>query len=427
MAQALRVGIFGGGIVGGGTVELLIAASKSGRLAQLGAKIDVAKICVRSLDKPRDFVVGPTTQLVTNYDDILKDPSINCVVEVMGGVTHAKDVVFGAIAAGKHVVTANKALIAAFLPDLQKALKANPGVSFNYEAAVCGGIPIIHTLQTDFPCDDIHKVMGIMNGTTNFMLCKMEDEGADYGDALKEAQALGFAEADPTADVEGHDVQAKIALLAKLCFGKTVPWETVPTAGISKLTSIDFEYARILKSTIKLVGVANRNEDGTLAVFVSPMVVPLVMPLASAKGPGNMVVVNSKNMGAATFAGPGAGRFPTANSICNDLVRLSVGKNVDPFPLEDVPPIELNNDYTAQFYVRISITDGLGIIRQVGEAAEAAGVSIHAILQNPITRAQVDFVVTTEKGTRLSQVKDFSDRISKMSFALNPPLFMPML
>ena len=188
--QALRVGIFGGGIVGGGTYELIQAAVASGKLAQLGANIEIAKICVRSLDKPRDFTVASSTKFVTNYDDILKDPTINCVVEVMGGVTHAKDVVFGAIAAGKHVVTANKALIAAFLPDLQKALAANPSVSFNYEAAVCGGIPIIHTLQSDYACDKVTKIMGIMNGTTNFMLCKMEDEGADYGDALAQGESV---------------------------------------------------------------------------------------------------------------------------------------------------------------------------------------------------------------------------------------------
>jgi homoserine dehydrogenase len=188
------------------------------------------------------------------------------------------------------------------------------------------------------------------------MLCKMEDEGADYGDALKEAQALGFAEADPTADVEGHDVQAKIALLAKLAYGKTVPWETVPTAGISKITKVDFEYARSLKSTIKLVGTASTNADGSLAVFVSPMLVPLNSPLASAKGPGNMVVVTSENMGSSTFAGPGAGRFPTANSVMNDLIRLSQEKTMPPFPLSSEIP--LNNDYVAPFYVRIRCTDG---------------------------------------------------------------------
>eukprot|EP01037_Dinobryon_pediforme_P017843 gene17843-18071_t len=230
-----------------------------------------------------------------------------------------------------------------------------------------------------------------MNGTTNFMLCKMEDEGAEYEAALSEAQALGYAEADPTADVEGHDVQAKIALLTKLAFGKTVPFETIPTTGISKIGKVDFEYARSLKSTIKLLGTASSNADGSLAVFVSPTIVPLSSPLSSAKGPGNMVLINSDNLTCSTFAGPGAGRFPTANSVLNDLIRLSLSQTA------------LDNDYLARFYIRIKCSDGLGIVRAVGEAAELTGVSIHAILQNPITNPNnVDFVVTTET-VKLSQ------------------------
>ena len=304
-------------------------------------------------------------------------------------------------------------------------MKANPTVKFNYEAAVCGGIPIIHSLQTDFLADKITKIMGIMNGTTNFRLCKREDEGAEYEDALKEAQALGFAEADPTADVEGHDVQAKIALLAKLAYGKTVPWETVPTAGISKIAAIDFEYAKILKSTIKLVGTASTNSDGSLAVFVSPMLVPHTSPLSSAKGPGNMVLVNSQNMNMSTFAGPGAGRYPTANSVLNDLIRIGQERTLEPFPVDS--QVTLNNDYVAKFYVRIKCSDGLGIIRMVGEAAESTGVSIYAILQNPITnRSNIDFVVTTED-VKLSQVKAFATLVEGMPFALSHPLYMPIL
>jgi len=424
MTTKLRIGLVGGGVVGGGVVALLQKATANGRLAALGLSIEVAKICVRDLAKPRDYQSGSAT-FTTDYKDIISDPSINVVIELMGGTTTAKDVVFGAISAGKNVVTANKALIAAYLPEIQQALKANPSVKFNYEAAVCGGIPIIHTLHTDFMGDNITKVMGIMNGTTNFMLCKMEDEGAEYSTALKEAQDLGFAEADPTADVEGHDVQAKIALLAKLAFGKTVPWETVPTSGISKVTAVDFEYAKILKSTIKLVGTASLNEDGTLAVFVSSNMVPLSSPLASAKGPGNMVLINSANMGLSAFGGPGAGRFPTANSVVNDLIRIAQGRTLEPFPLDS--SLALNNDYASCFYVRIKCSDGLGIIRAIGEAAEATGVSIYAILQNAITsRTNMDFVVTTEE-VRLSQVQAFAAKIETMPFSKGAPLYMPIL
>jgi len=177
---SLRVGIFGGGVVGGGVYEIVQNLMKSGKFPSLAANISISKICVRSLDKPRDFTCLPGTKLVTEYSEILGDPDIDCVVELMGGTTHAKDVVFGAIQANKHVVTANKALIASFLPEIQSLLASKPSVKFCFEAAVCGGIPIIHSLQSDFLGDSIQKVMGIMNGTTNFMLCKMEDEGADY-------------------------------------------------------------------------------------------------------------------------------------------------------------------------------------------------------------------------------------------------------
>ena len=202
---------------------------------------------------------------------------------------------------------------------------------------------------------------------------------------LKEAQALGFAEADPTADVEGFDVQAKIALLAKLAFGKTIPVPAIPTAGISKIASVDFEYAKILRSTIKLIGCASRNSDGTLAVYVSPMIVPTTSPFASAKGPGNMAVVKSANMNISSFAGPGAGRYPTANSVVSDLLRLCRGQTCEPFPLED-DTIVINNDYEGRFYVRIKCSDGLGIIKSVGEAAELSSVSIYSVLQVALSR-----------------------------------------
>ena len=267
--------------------------------------------------------------------------------------------------------------------------------------------------------------MGIMNGTTNFMLSKMEDDHADYVTVLQEAQSLGFAEADPTADVEGYDVQAKISLLAKLCFGCSVPVDSVPTSGISKLTAIDFEYATMLKSTIKLLGTSIRNGDGSVAVFVSPVLVPLSSPLASAKGPGNMVVITSENMGLSSFSGPGAGRYPTANSVLNDIIRLALGKSATPFPLSSDVPI--NNDYTSSFYVRVSCADGLGIIRAVGGAAEESGVSIYSILQNPIaSRASLEFVVITEDA-KLSQVQDFARRVAQLPFARSPPLYMPVL
>ena len=424
MDNKLKIGIFGGGVVGGGVYQIISRKMNNGKFNKIGINLEISKICVRSLDKLRDYKLGDECTFVTNYDDILLDDSINCVVEVMGGVTDAKDVVFKAIEKGKHVITANKALVAKHLVEIKDLLKENPNVQFCYEAAVCGGIPIIHSLQSDFIGDDITKVMGIMNGTTNFMLTKMEKEGVSYDKVLKEAQDLGYAEADPTADVEGHDVQAKIALLANLAYGQVIPIRHIPTIGISSISSVDFEYAKILGSTIKLVGCASLNQNKTISVYVSPMIVSLDSALSSATGAGNMVLVESNNNIESTFAGPGAGRYPTANSVVNDIIRLNLGQVTKPFPLED--NIKINNNYNASFYVRINVKDSVGIIKSVGEKAEESDISIHAILQNPITsHDNLNFVVTTEK-CFLLQIENFVASLEKCDFTLSKPLYMPI-
>lgn len=381
---------------------------------------------MRSLDKPRDFEVDTETSFCTDPRDILDDASINCVVEVMGGTGIAKDVVFEALRKGKHVVTANKALVATELDVISGILRENPAARFGMEAAVCGGIPIINSLQTDFLGDTISSVQGIMNGTTNFMLTKMESEGADYGDVLAEAQRLGFAEADPTADVEGHDVQAKISILAKLAFGTTVPFAQVPTSGISQLSAVDFEYAKSIGSTIKLIGTATQDaETGATSVYVAPTVLPLTSTLAAARGSMNAVVVRSENLAESSFKGHGAGRFPTANSCVNDIIRVAQGKCPDVFPKD--AELKFSGDYTAGFYVRIKIRDQLGIIRRVGEIAEAHSISIFSVLQNPITDpSDVDFVVTTDHCLR-SNVDAFCADLAATDFVKEPPTVMVWL
>jgi len=262
------------------------------------------------------------------------------------------------------------------------------------------------------------------------MLGKME-KGANYNAVLKEAQDLGYAEADPTADVEGHDVRAKIAILAKLAFGTTVPVNTIPCMGITELSTVDFEYAKLLGCTVKLVGTAARlsnygEHDGSLSVYVSPKVVSNSHLLASARGSGNAVAVDSNNLGIASYTGPGAGRYPTANSVVADICRVAIGNTpVDPFPLQS--NIDLDNDYTSPFYIRISFRDCLGIIRRVGELAEKHGVSIDSVLQNPIKdRMNADFVVTTEE-CKLSQVTAMCTEIGDETFAHGRPLCMPLL
>ena len=425
--------------MGGGVYEIFMGNSGNGGsrlLPHLKRPCIITKICVKSLSKPRSFHLDSSvSSLVTDVNSILNDESIELVVEVMGGTTEAKTVVLQALASGKSVVTANKALIAEHMNEIESTIKAHPGSQyFAYEAAVCGGIPIVQTLQSCYAGDVIHQVMGILNGTANFLIEKME-QGEDFDGALMEAQELGFAEADPTAAVEGHDVRAEIAILAKLAFGVTVsPVEetTIPCMGISELEPIDFEYAKLLKCKIKLLGTAGRMSqfaqyDGALSVYVSPVMIPNTHLLASARGSGNCVAINSANMGMCSFTGPGAGRFPTANSVVADIVRIANNTPgaTDAFPLQS--KIEVDCDYTAAFYIRIPFMDSIGIIRRVGELAECSDVSIHSILQNPIIdRMEADFCLTTEE-CKLSQVKSLCNDLEQLDFVRAPPIFMPLL
>ena len=430
----LRIGMVGAGTVGGGVYEIVM-----GRLLERASHgkrpLWITKICVKDLSKPRSFHLNESiTTLTTNVDSIIHDPDIDVVIEVMGGTGVAKDTVEGALKNHKMVITSNTQLISEHLDEIETLIQEQkrlhrPG--FGYEAAVCAGIPIIQTLQSCYTGDLIHKVSGIVNGTTNYMLGKME-KGADFDDVLRETQELGYSDSDPTGDVEGYDVRAKICLLAKLAFGVNVPPAEVPCKGITELNSVDFEYAKLLGCTIKLLGTAERLHearewDGPLCVYVSPVMIPSDRTLAGITRNGNAVAVTSGNMGTCCYTGPGAGRFPTANSIVADLVRLADGQaSTTPFPLQ--AKLEIDFDYEGSFYIRVPYADGLGIIKRVGELAEEAGVSIHSIIQNPIRdRMSADFVVTTEEA-KVSQIESLCASINEQhDFCRAPCVYMPML
>ena len=283
-ARTVTLGIVGGGTVGGGIVEIL--GGKSAQLEALGLDVKISKVCVRDPSKPRDFKLPQGCAVVGDAKAILDDPEVDIVVEVMGGTGLAKTIVESALEKGKHVVTANKALIAQELPALEDLLdrvnkgRADDPVRFGYEAAVCGGIPIIHALQRDFLGDDIVQLNGIINGATNFILSNMEQGGKSYSDALAEASELGYAEADPTLDVMGFDARSKLRILAKLAFGVDVQEEEIPCRGITEITSTDFEYARLQGGTVKLLGVAKLDSlnGDRITAFVSPVFVPKAPP-----------------------------------------------------------------------------------------------------------------------------------------------------
>lgn len=427
----LNIGIFGGGTVGGGIVDIL-ERKKEYFEKMTGRTLVVKKVCVRDVAKPRDFELPEGCSVTSDYADLLEDDSLEMVVEVMGGTTNAKDVVYAALKNGKNVVTANKALIAAYMPEIEKLLseinsEREEDVEFRYEAAVCGGIPVIRSLQSDFVGDDVTKVNGIINGCTNFMLTAMDRDGKSYDEALKEASELGYAEEDPTLDVGGFDARSKLKILMRLMYGIEVPEDDIACKGITDLTKLDFQYAKMMGGSIKLVGVAEKTDDGNVAAFVSPCYVTSNDSLYAVNGATNAVEIVSSNLASTTLIGEGAGRYPTANSCVNDMVSLAKGDKT-PLPFNPAAAdTKFVDDYESDFYIRLKYTDQVGITRQCGEACEKYGVSIHSILQNPVTkRDDAAFVLITEK-VPVSKVKQVCAEIEAFDWCNEPAFVMPVL
>lgn len=429
----MKVAICGAGIVGGGVLSIISQLQDS--------PFVVTKVLVKSLGKERDFPLPDGASYTTDWKECVVD--VDMVIELIGGVTLAKEIVFAALRNNVHVVTANKALIAAHMEELEDLLKVS-SASFGYEASVAGGIPAIRSLQTSIGLSDkVTSVAGILNGTTNYMLSKMDAEGCSYDDVLKEAQALGFAEADPTADVEGHDARAKIAILARLALGCRVQETDIPCTGISSITSDDFNYAKRLRSTIKLVGTARLSSSASksdanggaaaearrqaVQAYVTPCVCPMDGIIANVNGATNVVQILSESVGASHLLGAGAGRFPTANSVVADMIAISKSIVSPAFPVPLSLEMVHEADYESKFYIRLNVCDQTGIIMTAGKLCHDNGVSIHAVLQNPIEDTRnVPFVITTES-CRRSQVEAFSVQCVDQEWCLSKPLVMPII
>jgi len=429
----VTLGIVGGGTVGGGICEIL--SSKSSYLETLtgGAKIAIKSICVRDASKPRDFDVPDGCTITEDISSIVNDDDVDVVVEVMGGTTIAKNVVFDALSNGKHVVTANKALIADCLSEIQSHLhslndgkSSSDAVQFNYEAAVCGGIPIIRSLQDDYPGDSVSMIAGIINGCTNFMLTSMDRDGLSYDESLEKASELGYAEADPTLDVGGFDARSKLKIMMRLAYGIDVDEDNIPCRGIQELTSVDYDYAKKLGGTIKLLGVAERVGD-KVSGFVSPCYVSSNDSLSNVNDATNAVEISSGNLQRTTYIGQGAGRFPTANSCVNDIVSIVKGnRSTEPFNPPS-PSSKFVQKYDSVFYLRLKYEDALGITRQCGEICEKHGVSIHSILQNPVTsKSNAAFVIVTEKVSNTA-MKQVVAELEDLEWVQGPAFWMPVL
>jgi homoserine dehydrogenase len=377
--MSVGVGILGGGTVGGTLARKLIEdhgiiAAKS------GMDLELVRVAVRDASKPRPF---PPSYLTTDPRAVVDDPEVQLVVEVMGGLEPAGELVLRALAAGKPVVTANKELVAARGPELI-AQAASSGVSLLFEAAVGGGIPLIRPLSESLAGERLTRILGIVNGTTNYILTAMDAEGREYADVLAEAQALGFAEADPTADVGGGDAAAKAAILAGLGFGQWVGSDRVYREGIEGISSIDIGFARDLGYCVKLLAVAEQTAAG-IAVRVHPAFVPLEHPLAAIRGANNAVFIEGPSVGELLFSGPGAGGEPTATAVLGDVIdaarELLSGTQVAPRIRFGEAMIADFESVDTKWYVRLEVADAPGVLARIAGSFGDHGVSIMSVWQ----------------------------------------------
>ncbi|QHK01727.1 homoserine dehydrogenase [Bacillus velezensis] len=412
--EAIRIGLLGLGTVGSGVVKI-IQDHRDKLMHQVGCPVTIKKVLVKDIDKKRDADL-PKEVLTTEVYDVIDDPEVDVIIEVIGGVEQTKQYLLDALKAKKHVVTANKDLIAVYGSELLAAAKEN-GCDLYYEASVAGGIPILRTLEEGLSSDRITKMMGIVNGTTNFILTKMIKEKSPYEEVLKEAQDLGFAEADPTADVEGLDAARKMAILARLGFSMDVDLDDVKVKGISRITDEDISFSKRLGYTMKLIGIAQR-DDNKIEVSVQPTLLPDHHPLSAVHNEFNAVYVYGEAVGETMFYGPGAGSMPTATSVVSDLVavmkNMRLGVNGNSFV---APQFERNlkqpSDIYAQQFLRIHVKDQVGSFSKITSAFSERGVSFEKILQLPIKGHDdlAEIVIVTHHTSE----EDFSDILQNLN------------
>lgn len=377
----MTIGVLGCGNVGAALVEL-IGTQADSIARRTGVRLQVGAVAVRSLSKERGVALDPSL-LTTDAHEVVTDPDIDLVVEVIGGIEPARELISTALKGGKPVVTANKELLANVGVELFGDADA-AGVDLLFEAAVAGGIPIVRPLRESLVGEPVNRVMGIVNGTTNYILTKMAEEGWTYSAALAEAQSLGYAERDPTADVEGFDAGAKAAIIATIAFGAKVVAGDVYHEGISGLTQTDIDFAARLGYVIKLLAIAERFDDGSVAVRVHPAMVPAAHPLASVRDSFNAVFVEGDAVGDLMFYGRGAGGFPTASAVLGDVIdaasNLAKGAHasIGTFGRAEMRPVD---ELRSPYYVNLEVRDQHGVLAAVAGVFGAHEVSIRSMEQ----------------------------------------------
>lgn len=430
--MAFKVGLLGLGTVGGGTADILLNPDYRHPLLQ---DIEIYRVGVRSLDRPRSVSVPPE-RLTTDLESIVTDPNVDIVVEVIGGLEPARSLILKAIQHGKHVVTANKAAIARYSDEIFDAANA-AGVYVLIEAAVAGGIPVIQTLKQSLGANRVHTVMGIVNGTTNYILTRMSREGADFAAVLSDAQRLGYAEADPTADVDGLDAADKIAILASLAFGGRIKLAEVYCEGIRAISAADIAYAEKLGFVIKLLATARREpivdpSDTTdhLQVRVHPTLLPATHPLASVNDVFNAVLIEGDPVGQVMLFGRGAGAGPTASAVVSDIQNIAAMIRTGQHPSPGATPSEADlhplmacthqhyctispmDDLVTRFYARFLTRDTPGVIGKLGTSFGRHDVSLESVVQIGMRDNLAEIVVVTHdvrEGNFRAALQDIRD------------------
>ncbi|MEY3899974.1 MAG: homoserine dehydrogenase protein [Pseudomonadota bacterium] len=403
--KPIKVGLLGIGTVGGGTFNVLRRNQEEIR-RRAGRAIEV--VMVADLDTERaKQITGGSVEVVSDARRVVSDPSIDIVIELIGGDGIARELVMTAIANGKHVVTANKALLAKHGTEIFRAAEEK-GVMVAFEAAVAGGIPIIKALREGLTANRIQWIAGIINGTTNFILSEMRDKGLDFDVVLKQAQALGYAEADPTFDIEGVDAAHKATIMSAIAFGVPVQFDKAYVEGITKLSATDIRYAEQLGYRIKLLGIARRVAAG-IELRVHPTLIPATRLIANVEGAMNAVVVNGDAVGATLYYGKGAGSEPTASAVIADLVDITRLATADPEhrvpylafqsnEMADTPILPMS-EVTTSYYLRMRVADKPGVLADVTRILADASISIGAMLQKEAGEGetQTDLIILTHE------------------------------
>ena len=425
--KPIKVGLLGIGTVGSGTYTVLKRNQKE-IMGRAGRGIEITMVADLDVDRAREITKGEC-DVVSDGNLVVANPDIDIVVELIGGYGIAKDLVLKAIANGKHVVTANKALLAVHGNEIFRAAQEK-GVVVAFEAAVAGGIPIIKALREGLTANRIEWIAGIINGTTNFILSEMRDKGLDFDTVLKEAQRLGYAESDPTFDIEGIDAAHKVTIMSAIAFGMPVQFDKAYVEGITKLEAIDIRYAEQLGYRIKLLGITKRMPNG-IELRVHPTLIPAKRLIANVEGAMNAVLVNSDAVGASLYYGKGAGSEPTASAVIADLVditRLAAANPehrvphlaFQPGAMSDTPVLPMS-EVTTSYYLRMQVIDQPGVLADITRILADLKISIDAFLQKEPQEGEtkVDIIILTHQ-TQEKNIDGAITKIEKLQSVMGP-------